>query len=54
MTANSIPESYTESEVSNPEEIPHHIRNVNVRQEEFNMMVNHTEAPFQIRKHLID
>lgn len=39
MTANSIPESYVESEMSNPDEVPHHIRFISASQPDFNMIV---------------
>lgn len=46
MTNNSIPESYTESEISNPEEVPHHMKSVQLMHADFNIMVNHTESTF--------
>jgi hypothetical protein len=54
MTNNSIPESYNESEISNPDEVPHHMKFVNLMHPDFNIMLNHTESTFQIRKHLIE
>jgi hypothetical protein len=54
MTNNSIPESYTESEISNPDEVPNHMKFVNLMHPDFNIMLNHTESTFQIRKHLIE
>lgn len=53
MTANSIAESYVESEMSNPDDVPHHIRFISAAQPEFNMIVQHSEAVLQVRKYLI-
>lgn len=53
MTNNSGVESYVESEMSNPDNVPHLIRFFSSVQPDFNMIVQHSEAVIQVRKYLI-
>lgn len=53
MTNNSAPESYVESEMSNPDNVPHQIRFFSACQPDFNMIVQHSEAVVQVRKYLL-